>query len=200
MRFDVESIRVSISKSVTIEYLLVIIERQAALIVRLESRIVELEEEVARLRKGPSSGGGDNVPSFVRSNVPIVPKKERKPRSESCGRQREDATRIVEHSLDNCPDCARPLIGGWLHRVRQVIEIPETRYEVIEHRIMRRHCGVCGKNYEPKPDLSKEVVGKHRVGIRIMSLVVTLNKAYRMTVRSIKQILHSLFGLQLSIG
>jgi hypothetical protein len=92
------------------------------------------------------------------------------------------------------------LEGGWVHRVRQVIEIPQTRYEVTEHRMLRRHCGVCGKDHVARADLSEQVVGQHRVGIRLMSLVVTLKKACRMTVRGIQRLLRSVYGLQLSVG
>jgi transposase len=176
------------------------VEELLAVIAALQARVTELEAEVARLRGGPGSGGSGNVPSFVKPNRPPRVKKERKRRAQSQGRRREPPTRTVEHAVEHCPDCGRRLEGGWLHRVRQVIEIPQTRYEVVEHRMLRRHCGVCGKDHAARPDLSEQVVGQHRVGIRLMSLVVTLKKACRMTVRGIQRLLRSVYGLHLSIG
>ena len=191
---------VSTSKPPTTEDLLAIIEQQAALIAKLEARVKELEAEVSRLRKDSPSSGGGSAPSFVKSNAPPRAKKDRKRRARPHGRRREASTREVEHAVEQCPDCGRRLKGGTLHHVRQVIEIPAVAYEVTEHRIMRRHCGVCGKDRVARPDLSQEVVGQQRVGIRLMGLIVTLKKACRMTVRGIKQLLYSVYGLHLSVG
>ena len=87
-----------------------------------------------------------------------------------------------------------------MHRARQVIEIPECAYEVVEHRLLRKRCGVCNKLHLAHPDLTAEVAGKHRVGIRLMSLIVTLSKVGRMTTRTIQSTLKCLFGLHLSQG
>lgn len=197
----------STSKSPTTEELLAIIElqgaiieQQAGVIATLEGRVKQLETEIARLRKDPPSGSSGSVPSFVKSNAPPQVKKERKLRAQSHGRRREAATREVEHTVEQCPDCGRRLKDGTLHHVRQVIDIPMVAYEVTEHRMMRRHCGVCGKDHVARPDLSDEVLGKQRIGIRLMSLIVTLKKAYRMTTRGIRQLLHSVYGLHLSVG
>lgn len=176
------------------------VEELLAIIAALQARVAELEAEVARLRGGPASGGSGGVPSFAKPNRAPRVKKERKRRTQSHGRKREPPTRIVEHAVEQCPDCGRRLHGGWVHRVRQVIEIPSVPYEVIEHRMLRRRCGVCGKNHAASPDLSNQVVGQHRVGIRLMSLVVTLKKACRMTVRGIQRLLRCVYGLHLSTG
>ena len=197
----------STSKSPTTEELLAIIERQgaiieqqAAVIATLEGRVKQLETEIGLLRKGPPSGGSGSVPSFVKSNAPPQVEKKRKLRAQSHGRRREAATRVVVHTVDQCPDCGRRLKDGTLHHVRQVIDIPTMAYEVTEHQMMRRHCGVCVKDHVARPYLSDEVLGKQRIGIRLMSLIVTLKKAYRMTTRGIRQLLHSVFGLHLSVG
>ena len=167
---------------------------------QLRSEVSALRAELERLKKDPPSGTARPVPSFVKPNRPPKEKKPKKKRPHSYVRHREEPTRIVEHAMGECPDCGRKLSGGWVHRVRQVIEIPMVRYEVIEHRILGRHCGVCGKNHIASPDLSKEAQGKRRVGIRLMSLLVYLKHSCRMPVRSIHQLLKSLWGLHLSIG
>ncbi len=183
---------------------LIVLARQlyeiAAKVPELMARIAALEDELAKLRKGSPPGAARPVPSFVRSNVAPKEKKPRKKRTRSHVRLKEQATRTVDHAIADCPVCGHKLSGGWVHRVRQIIEIPKAAYEVIDHRMLRRHCGVCCKDHVARPDLSSDVVGRHRVGIRLMSLIVTLKKACRMTVTSIQRMLQSLYGLDLSRG
>ena len=42
-----------------------------------------------------------------------------------------------------------------------------------------RRCGYCGKLRIPKLTVADGVIGKHRVGIRLMSLVATLSVTSR---------------------
>jgi len=65
---------------------------------------------------------------------------------------------------------------------------------------MERRGGVCGKLQMPRLDLSGEVIGKHRVGIRLMSLVSYLYIVGRMPKGGTKKVLESLYGLQLGLG
>ena len=166
----------------------------------LQSEVSALRAESERLKKDPPSGIARAVPSFVKPTRPAKPKRPKKKRPHSYVRHREEPTKITEHAVEECPDCGRKLFGGWVHRVRQVIEIPVIRYEVIEHRFLRCRCGVCGKNYVASADLSGEVIGKHRIGVRLMSLLVYLKQSCRMPVRSIQRLMKSLWGLHLSIG
>jgi len=165
----------------------------------LTERVCALEKENEELRS-KLGGGGREVPSWVKPNKPERKKKERKKRHKWFGRLRETPTEIVEHALDRCPDCGRPLCGGTVHHSRQVIEIPIMPVSVIEHRVVARYCGVCRKSYVPKLDLSGEVVGRHRVGIRLMSLVSYLHIVGRMPKRGIQSFLEGLYGLHLGLG
>ena len=81
-----------------------------------------------------------------------------------------------------------------------MIEIPVMPVRVIEHRIIAGYCGVCGKRYMPKLDLSGEVVGSHRVGVRLMSLIAYLSIKSRMTKRTIQSYLEAMYGLHLGLG
>src|SRR5258705_8002680 len=120
-----------------------LVSEQAATISLLREENAFLREELERLRKDPPSGVARAVPSYIKPNRPPREKTERKKRSRSFVRHREEPTRVVEHSVENCPDCGRKLSGGWVHRARQVIEIPQVRYQVTEHQMLRRWCGVC---------------------------------------------------------
>jgi transposase len=162
--------------------------------------VTTLEEQIAALKRDPPSGKARAVPSFVKPNAPPKEKKERKRREGSYSRPREKPTKTVGHKLERCPDCGRTLSGGWVHRTRQVIEIPNLPYEVIEHQMWGHHCGVCGKDHVASPDLSEEVRGTHRFGVRLTSLVSYLKTSCRMPVRTVQTLLCSVYGLWVSIG
>lgn len=165
----------------------------------LTERVCALEAENEELRSR-LGGGGKVVPSWVKANKPARIEKERKRRKKSFTRRRETPTEVVEHALEVCPDCGRKLGGGTEHHSRQVIEIPAAAAQVIEHQVIARYCGVCGKIYVPKLDLTGQVVGTHRVGIRLMSLVAYLSSAGRMTKRTIQSFVEAMYGVHLGLG
>src|SRR5258706_10430038 len=167
---------------------------------QLSKLIATLEAENERLRKDPPSGVARAVPSYIKPNRPPREKTERKKRSRSFVRHREEPTRVVEHSVENCPDCGRKLSGGWGHRARQVIEIPQVRYQVTEHQMLRRWCGVCKKMHVAPMGNSAGVFGRHRVGVRLISLIGYLGEVCRMPKRTIQAVLQSMYGLHLALG
>lgn len=180
-------------------------QRQALLELReavdtLTERMGMLEKENEDLRSRLGGGGGKMAPAWVKANRPERRKKDRKKRQKSFARLRETPTEIVEHALDICPDCGRKLTGGTVHHSRQVIEIPIAPVRVIEHRAIARYCGVCHKVHMPKLDLAGQVIGTHRMGIRLMSLVSYLHTVGRMPVERIQKLLESLYGLHLGLG
>ncbi len=182
------------------EEIIALFREQWQLNQQLSERIAALEAEIERLRKDPPSGVARAVPSYVRPSRPPKEKTERKKRSRSFVRHREEPTRVVEHAVENCPDCGRKLSGGWVHRVRQVIEIPFMPYSVTEHQMKGRYCGVCNKRHVASPDLSGVVLGRHRVGVRLMSLIGYLGEVCRVPKRTIQAMLQSIYGLHLSVG
>lgn len=168
----------------------------------LQERVGLLEEEVAQL-KGKLGGGGSAVPEWVKPNRRErreQERAERKKRKQSFVRHRERPTEVHEHAIERCPDCGRKLSGGWVHRRRQVIEIPLERVRIIEHQVISRKCGACKKVWTPKLSLSDEVVGQHRVGIGLMSLVAHLAIEGRMPLEAIQTLLKRLYRLHLGKG
>lgn len=169
----------------------------------LRKHISELERENEELRSRLSDSDvnkGDKTPKWVKANTAKQPKKERKKRDTAHFRRRQEPTRIVEHAHDMCPDCGRALSGGTVHHTRQVIDVPPVSVEVVEHRYISRHCGVCKKNYVPKVDLSGEVIGTHRIGIRLMSLVSYLTITARVPKQTICNLLKSLYDVDIGYG
>lgn len=168
-----------------------------------QARIVRLEEEIARLRgAGSAAATAREVPEFVKQNrkPSSQPKPPRKRRPHGFARRREPPTRVIEHFPEHCSGCGRKLSGGWLHTSRQVIEIPIAPVEVIEHRIMARHCGVCQRREVARVDLSEEVVGQSRLGVRLMSLIGYLDTVCRLPLSGIKRLVSDLYHLPLSEG
>lgn len=170
----------------------------------LKKELTELRAEVEMLRNMLSGGGkGSSAAPFIKPNRQQrreAERVERKKRTQSFTRKRDIATEEVRHKVENCPDCGRKLNGGWEHSRRQVIEIPETPVKIVDHVLIARRCGVCGKVHIPRLTISDGVVGKQRVGLRLMSLISTLSIAKRMPQRMIQRLLNGLFDVHISIG
>ena len=189
--------------SLTREELISIILKLNEKMETLEQRVAHLEQENEELRSRVGGGTPDAkpaTPEWVKPNRAERRKKERKNRGKWFGRRRETPTEVVDHALDVCPDCGRKLSGGTMHHSRQVIDIPMTPATITEHRVIARYCGVCGKTHMPKLDLSDQVIGKHRMGIRLMSLISYLHIECRMPIEVIQGYLRSIHKLHLAVG
>ena len=159
-----------------------------------QARIEELEKQ-----KTPPA-------PFVKANV-VKPKaegnKQRKKRDakHNHGRPREAPTRTVDHPIKHCPVCASALGGISVARRRQVIELPPPPpVEVTEHVVYHGWCSQCGTWREARLDVSREVVGQGRFGVKIASLISYLRTVMRLPVRQIQAYLASLHGLSISSG
>src|SRR5713101_7499792 len=159
-----------------------------------QARIEELEKQ-----KTPPA-------PFVKANV-VKPKaeanKQRKKRDakHNHGRLREAPTRTVDHPIKHCPVCANALGGISVARRRQVIELPPPApVEVTEHVVYHGWCSQCGTWREAPLDVSREVVGQGRFGVKIASLMSYLRTVMRLPVRQIQAYLASLHGLSISSG
>jgi transposase len=159
-----------------------------------QARIEELEKQ-----KTPPA-------PFVKANV-VKPKaeanKQRKKRDakHNHGRLREAPTRTVDHPIKHCPVCASALGGISVARRRQVIELPPPPpVEVTEHVVYHGWCSQCGTWREAPLDVSREVVGHGRFGVKIASLITYLRTVMRLPVRQIQAYLASLHGLSISSG
>jgi len=96
-------------------------------------------------------------------------------------RRREEPDEVRYHALESCPDCRRKLEGGWEHRRRQVIQIELAPVRVIDHVVVARRCGICGKRWVPK-------LGSRELGV------------CRVPMKVIRRLLRELWGLQVSAG
>jgi len=171
------------------QHLAQVLEQLAA----AQQRIAELEQQHV------------DPPPFVKPNRPksTEPKAKRQKRAphHNHGRKRMTPTRSVEHALERCPDCDYRLQGHSLDYSREVLELPEPQpLEVIEHRIIKRFCPHCRRWHSPKLELSDQVLGQGRIGVRIASLIAYLRTCLRLPIRRIQAYLRSIHQLFLSTG
>ena len=184
-----------------------LIEEQAQTLRLYAKRIEELEKEIAALKNG-GNGAKPPPPDWVKPNTHVTAKappgqgaaKKRKKRQHNFTWTRREPTRTVEHSCDACPDCGRRLSGGWEHSRRQIVELPPVVVDVVDHVVIARHCGVCGKDCVPKVDLREQAVGRSHYGHRLVSLIAYLRTVCRLPKQPLQELLKVLFGLDLSRG
>ena len=93
-----------------------------------------------------------------------------------------------------------PCPGGWVQRTREVIDIPVAPAEVTEHVFMARLCPLCRKRRLPQAPLRGLAVGRQRLGVNLVSLIVTLREEGRLLVRTIQWYLRTFHQLKLSVG
>ena len=110
------------------------------------------------------------------SQRPAQPKKPRKPRPHGFARTRMTPTQRVEHVVEECPNCGTQLSGGWTQRTREVINLPQVPIEVTEHVYMARTCPLCRRCCVPPAQLDGVVMGKQRLRVNLVSLIVALRE------------------------
>ena len=176
------------------EVLLAIIAEQNATIAQLQERLSTLE---ARLNTRNSLGMPGNKPP---SGRPTPRKAARKRRPHGFARVRMVPTQRVDHAVEVCPDCGTHLVGGWVQRTREVIEIPVVPVQITEHVVVARNCPVCERRRVPKLALGSVVVGQQRLGVNLMSLIATLREEGRLPIRIIQWYLKTVHQLHLSVG
>ena len=190
--------------NITREELIAENEALRSRLAELENRLSDLSAEVKMLRDKLSGGGnGSSAAPFIKPNRAQrreAERAERKKRKQAFTRKRDVATEEVRHAVEHCPDCGKKLSGGYEQGRHQVIEIPRAPVRIIDHVIIGRRCGYCGKVHIPKLGISDGVVGKMRLGVGLMSLIATLSVAKRMPQRAIQRLLEGLYGLHISIG
>ena len=175
------------------ETLIALILEQDATIGVLQERIGILEKRLAS-RVGPGMPGNKPTP-------PPKPPQARQKRAHGYGRHRLPPTATIQHAVDTCPDCGTRLVGGWIQATREVIELPVVPVQVIDHQFIARECPLCHRRQVPKVALEGVVLGRqHRLGLDLVSLIVTLREEGRLPFGTIQWYLQAVHQLHLSRG
>jgi transposase len=106
----------------------------------------------------------------------------------------------VQHAYEQCPDCGYALRGQAVQRRREVLELPATAVQVVEHQFLKRYCPVCAAYKTPQAEFAGVVLGQGRIGVRLASLIGTLRASYRLPLAQIQALLAAVYGLHLSLG
>ena len=183
------------------EALLAIIVQQQGTIIEQQSTITQLQQRVAALEARLNTRSSPGMPGNKPASGQQGPRKgPRKWRSHGFARVRMAPTQRVEHALEVCPDCGSHLVGGWVQRTREVIEIPVVPVQVTEHVFVERVCPMCERRRVPMVELTGVVMGQQRWGINLVSLMVTLREEGRLPIRTIQWYLKTVHQLHLSVG
>jgi transposase len=162
--------------------------------------IAQLRAELDKYRNQP--------PSFIKPNT-AKPKdkaqkqpRRKRAKDQNGARPREqNPTQTIQHTVEQCPKCAYPLQHPQLALRRQVIELPPPQpVEVTEHQLYKSWCPRCEKWHQAHVDLSTQVMGQSRMGVRIASLIAYLRTSLRMPVRLIREYLLCVHNLLVSTG
>ena len=175
-----------------------------AVIERLEKTIAELQERVRELeaRLALNSTNSSKPPS---SDGPGVPRPAKKPKGRKRGGQPghkghhrmllppDRVDEFVRHTPESCEHCGHSLVGAeeaLPAQVHQVVELPAIRAEVTEHQVLCLRCPRCsGVTRKPLPE------GGKRFGPRLSALAAVLIGHYRMSRRSVTDLLGRLLDV-----
>lgn len=171
-----------------------------AQLTQLAEQLAAAQQRIAELERHHH-----DPPPFVKPNrpPPAEPKRPRKKRAaeHNRGRRCEPPTRIEAHVLDRCPDCHYQLRGHSVAYRRQVIDLPAPQpVTVVEHQVIKRWCPHCRRWHTPPLDLTGQVLGQGRIGVRVASLVAFLAFVLRTPIRRIQAYLRLMHQLTISAG
>jgi transposase len=188
-----------------------LIEAQREVISRLESRVAELERQL-----GQNSGNSGRPPSRdpAAERKRQAEERERRKQSQSAKRRRPgkqsgsagagpemSATpdEVIDHRPAECGGCGADLDAspGTGFAARQVVELPEVKPVVTEHRAHARQCS-CG--HVTVASFPAGVRAPVSYGPRARATVAYLLGRQHLPTRRVAEAMADLFGLRISTG
>jgi transposase len=169
---------------------------------RLRSEVVTLREQLTTVVERLTALEHRPPTASVKANRPerAAPPPARKRRHHNSARRREAPTVTVTHALETCPDCGSTLAGGEVVARRQILDVPLVPVTITEHVTLTRRCRRCQTMHTPQVDLAAEVLGHHRVSVRLMALIVLLREHCRLPFGQLQRYLETVHQLHLSRG
>jgi transposase len=180
-------------------------------------RLAALEEEVSRLRaenerlREQARRSSHRVSQPPSSDAPSAPPRQQR---QSSGRKRgaqpgheghqrklyplEACRSVNNHRPAQCGACGRALSGDDPNPLRhQVVELPEVKPLVDEHRLHQLQCPDCGK--VTRATWPSEV-SESGYGPRLAATVGLLSGPYRQSERQVQQALEDFYQVEVALG
>jgi transposase len=177
---------------------------------RLQQKVGQLEKQRQALqeRVGKNSTNSSQPPSSDGPHVKRAPPKKRSGRQRGAQRGHtkherplipsDECREVIPVKPVACSRCGERLSGSDAAPKRhQVWELPPLSPEVTEYQLHTLECPCCGK---ATPAKLPEGVPRGQFGPRLTSLAALLTGVYRLSKRSVRQILQDLWGVPISLG
>lgn len=177
------------------------IDELVEIIVELQAKVKQLEDQHKRPPKTPDNS---SIPSGQsrKANRPKRKRAKRGPKEGHPGtsRTKTEPDVVVEVRVETCGSCGadlrdveQPIIGS-----SQVVELPPVRPVVIEARRCAATCPVCGQ--AQTADYPAGLETERVFGPRLEAVVHYLHLAHPLSYVRVQNILHDLYGLDISLG
>jgi hypothetical protein len=187
--------------------LLALLAERDGVIEQLQARVTELEARLGQTPRNssrPPSWEGYAKPPADRQERRAGGKRRRPGKQPGSGgahlAQTAEPDEVVWHSPDGCSGCGADVDEAEVvaESARQVFDVPEPVVRVIEHRVLRRRCGLCHAMTAARfPD---EASAPACYGPRVRALVAYFSAAHFVPVERCAQILDEAFGVQVATG
>lgn len=186
-------------------------------LLRLQQQVDALAHEVSTLRAENERLREQTRRSSRNSSQPPsgdAPGAAPRRRRESSGRKRgaqpgheghqrtlyrvEQCRSVTDHRPAACGACATALSGDDLHPMRhQVVELPEVKPLVDEHRLHQLRCPACGETTRARLPADIPASG---YGPRLVATVGLLSGPYRQSERQTQQALEDFYQVEVALG
>jgi len=195
-------------EQIIIEELKRVVTMQAQEIKLLKARITYLERKLEQYTTRKDSNNSSIPPSKDENRPPRTSSLRKKSNRKAGGQpghegktleMTENPDEIIEHRACFCPGCGKDLSNQpfELFGKRQVIDIPQIKQIVTEHRVYRCKC-TCGKIVESEFPVGIDC--PVRYGKNIETLIGYLNARQYVPFKRLQEMLHDLFAIPISEG
>lgn len=179
-------------------------ERQAARIAQLEKRLLELEARLAQNSSNSSRPPSSDPPG---AQPPSKSKPSGRKRGGQPGHDKherslvplEQVDRVVVVKPERCGHCSKAFGDGedpapYRHQVFDVPPVKATVHEYQLHSLCCESCKAVTRAGLPAG------VPRGQFGARLQAVVAVCSGAYRLSKRSIEELVHDFFGVEMSLG
>lgn len=165
----------------------------------LRSRVAELEDRLKQNSNNSSKPPSSDPPGTPRPGTrPTGRRRGGQPGHDGAKRVRLPANAVIDHLPSHCRCCGKTLAGADpVAKWTQVVELPEIKPHVTEHRAHALRCDDCGTvTAQALPDSAL----LHGFGPRLSGLIAYLSGRCRLSKRQIVELCTDAFGTPLSTG